>query len=30
MHARKNLAKATATVLANGLGILGIDAPDQM
>lgn len=30
MHARTNLAKATATVLANGLGILGIDAPDQM
>lgn len=30
VHARTNLAKATATVLANGLGILGIDAPDQM
>jgi arginyl-tRNA synthetase len=30
MQARTNLAKATATVLANGLGILGIDAPDRM
>ncbi|WP_234568154.1 arginine--tRNA ligase [Rhodohalobacter sp. 614A] len=30
MHARSSLAKATATVLANGLGILGIDAPDRM
>ncbi|MDZ7717868.1 MAG: arginine--tRNA ligase [Balneolaceae bacterium] len=30
MQARTMLAKATATVLANGLGILGIDAPDRM
>ena len=30
MQARTNLAKATATVLANGLGILGIAAPDRM
>lgn len=30
MHARKVLAKATATVLANGLSILGIQAPDRM
>lgn len=30
MQARTELAKATATVLANGLGILGIDAPDRM
>lgn len=30
MQARTKLAKATATVLANGLGILGIGAPDRM
>ncbi len=30
MHSRTVLAKATATVLANGLGILGISAPDRM
>lgn len=30
MQARTHLAKATATVLANGLGILGIAAPDRM
>lgn len=30
MHARKVLAQATATVLANGLNILGIQAPDRM
>lgn len=30
MQARSSLAKATATVLANGLGILGIAAPDRM
>ncbi len=30
MQARTELAKATATVLANGLGILGIEAPDRM
>lgn len=30
MHARTVLAKATATVLANGLTILGIQAPDRM
>jgi len=30
MQARTVLAKAVATVLANGLGILGISAPDQM
>ncbi|WP_103664952.1 arginine--tRNA ligase [Gracilimonas amylolytica] len=29
-HARTELAKATAQVLRNGLGILGISAPDQM
>ena len=30
MHARAELAKATARVLANGLSILGINAPDRM
>jgi len=30
VHARTKLASATAQVLANGLGILGISAPDQM
>ena len=30
VQARANLAKATAQVLANGLGILGISAPEQM
>ncbi len=30
MHARTELAKATAGVLANGLSILGITAPDRM
>jgi|AntRauTorcE11897_2_1112592.scaffolds.fasta_scaffold04502_2 arginyl-tRNA synthetase len=30
MEARAELAKATAQVLANGLGILGITAPDRM
>jgi len=30
MHARSELAKATAQVLANGLSILGITAPDRM
>ncbi|MDR9410150.1 MAG: arginine--tRNA ligase, partial [Balneolaceae bacterium] len=30
MQARTGLAKASATVLANGLGILGIEAPDRM
>lgn len=30
MHARTMLAEATARVLANGLGILGISAPDKM
>jgi arginyl-tRNA synthetase len=30
MHARSELAKATAQVLANGLTILGITAPDRM
>lgn len=30
MFARSELAKATATVLANGLAILGITAPDRM
>lgn len=30
MHARTELAKATAQVLANGLSILGITAPDRM
>ena len=30
MNARAELAKATAQVLANGLGILGITAPDRM
>ena len=30
MHARAELAKATARVLANGLTILGINAPDRM
>jgi len=30
MQARTGLATATATVLANGLGILGIEAPDRM
>lgn len=30
MQARTALAKATATVLANGLSILGIEAPDRM
>ncbi|MEX2600908.1 MAG: arginine--tRNA ligase [Balneolaceae bacterium] len=30
MHARSELAKGVAQVLADGLGILGIDAPDQM
>lgn len=30
MQARTKLANATATVLANGLGILGIDAPNRM
>lgn len=30
MQARSALAKATAQVLANGLGILGINAPEQM
>src|SRR5699024_11892291 len=30
VQARTALARATAQVLANGLGILGIEAPDQM
>ncbi|MDZ7694766.1 MAG: DALR anticodon-binding domain-containing protein [Balneolaceae bacterium] len=30
VQARSELAKAVAQVLANGLGILGISAPDQM
>ncbi|MCC5905708.1 MAG: arginine--tRNA ligase [Balneolaceae bacterium] len=30
MHARSELARATARVLANGLTILGINAPDRM
>lgn len=30
VHARTKIANATAQVLANGLGILGISAPDQM
>jgi arginyl-tRNA synthetase len=30
MHARSELARATAGVLRNGLGILGISAPDRM
>lgn len=30
MYARSELARAAAGVLGNGLGILGIDAPDQM
>lgn len=30
VHARSSLAEATAQVLANGLGILGISAPEQM
>lgn len=30
MYARKTLAEATARVLSNGLGILGISAPDRM
>lgn len=30
MHARSELARATAIVLSNGLSILGITAPDQM
>ncbi len=30
VQARSALAKATAQVLANGLGILGISAPEQM
>jgi len=30
MHARTALARATATVLANGLTILGVSAPDDM
>jgi len=29
-HARTELAKATAQVLKNGLGLLGISAPEQM